>query len=42
MLGRVRLSRGSSDMHTAHPHPIIGTPCEVPLPRMTTSIGDIG
>src|SRR5712692_2285217 len=30
--GRDRRSRGSVDRHTAHSHPIIGTPCEVPLP----------
>jgi Uma2 family endonuclease len=27
------LSRGSLDRQTAHSHPIIGTPCEVPVPR---------
>ena len=30
---RVRLSRGSADVQTAQSHPIIGTPCEVPVPR---------
>ncbi len=35
---RVRLSRGSGDVQTGQPHPIIGTPCEVPLPRTITSI----
>src|SRR5205809_4385901 len=32
MEGRVRRSRGSVDRHTSQSHPIIGTPCEVPLP----------
>ena len=31
--GRQRLSRGSVDRQTSHVHPIIGTPCEVPVPR---------
>src|SRR5688572_14264773 len=31
--GRVRRSRGSSDRHVPHSQPIIGTPCEVPVPR---------
>lgn len=30
---RSRLSRGSSEVHTSHPHPMTGTPCEVPVPR---------
>src|SRR5436305_823386 len=29
--GRVRRSRGSGDRQTAQSHPIIGTPCEVPV-----------
>ena len=33
---RVRLSRGSSDWQTGQVQPIIGTPCEVPEPRMVT------
>ena len=31
--GRVRQSRGSVDRHTSQSQPIIGTPCEVPVPR---------
>ncbi len=31
--GRQRRSRGSSDRHVAHSQPIIGTPCDVPVPR---------
>src|SRR4051794_7973846 len=34
--GRVRLSRGSTEWHTAQSQPIAGTPCDVPLPRMVT------
>src|SRR5438034_5032182 len=30
--GRVRRSRGSVDRQTAQSHPIIGTPCDVPVP----------
>lgn len=30
---RVRLSRGSFDLHTSHPHPMTGTPCDVPQPK---------
>ena len=30
---RVRLSRGSSLLHTSHWHPITGTPHEVPVPK---------
>lgn len=36
MLGRVRLSRGSVEMQTAQSQAIIGTPWEVPDPRMVT------
>jgi len=31
--GRVRLSRGSSEAQTAQRQPMIGTPCDVPVPR---------
>jgi len=31
---RVRRSRGSPDVHTAHSQPMTGTPAEVPEPRM--------
>src|SRR5437879_212052 len=31
--GRVRLSCASSDVQTAHVHPMVGTPIEVPLPN---------
>jgi hypothetical protein len=31
--GRSRLSRGSVERHTLHVQPIIGTPCDVPVPR---------
>ena len=34
--GRVRRSRGSVEVHTAQVQPIIGTPCEVPVPRSVT------
>src|ERR1700690_1111253 len=34
----VRLLRGSADRQTGQPHPIIGTPWDVPLPRTITSI----
>jgi hypothetical protein len=34
--GRLRRSRGSVDRHTAQVQPIIGTPCDVPLPRTMT------
>ena len=27
------LSLLSPDLHTSHPHPIIGTPCDVPVPK---------
>lgn len=33
MDGRNRRSRGSGDEQTAQWQPIIGTPCDVPLPR---------
>src|SRR4051812_3975338 len=38
MEARVRLLRGSVDVHTAQLQAIIGTPCEVPVPRKITSI----
>ena len=34
--GRVRRSRLSLEWQTLHWQPIIGTPCEVPLPRYVT------
>ena len=34
--GRSRVSRGSVDRQTSQSHPIIGTPCEVPVPRNST------
>ena len=34
--GRVRRSRGSVDRQTAQSQPIIGTPCDVPVPRTVT------
>src|SRR6187200_1419977 len=37
MEGRIRRSCGSGDWHTSHVQPIIGTPCDVPLPRKVTS-----
>jgi hypothetical protein len=30
---RRRLSRGSLERHTSHWQPIVGTPCDVPVPR---------
>jgi len=30
---RIRRSLGSVDLQTAQSHPIIGTPCDVPVPR---------
>ena len=38
--GRVRRSRGSVERQTAQSQPIAGTPCEVPVPRTVTRIGD--
>ena len=35
---RVRLSRGSVEEQTAQSQPIIGTPCDVPVPRKMTSM----
>src|SRR4029453_6721244 len=35
--GRRRLSRGSSERQVLHSQPIIGTPCEVPVPRNVIS-----
>jgi hypothetical protein len=34
----VLLLRGSADVQTAQEQPIIGTPCDVPLPRTITSM----
>ena len=34
--GLVRRSRGSDERHTAHTHPMAGTPCDVPLPSTVT------
>src|SRR3954464_2723432 len=34
--GRRRRSRGSADRHTGQSQPIIGTPCDVPVPRKVT------
>src|SRR3954464_8205376 len=34
--GRSRASRGSAERHTAQSQPIIGTPCDVPVPRKVT------
>jgi hypothetical protein len=31
--GRSRVSRGSSERQVLHSQPIIGTPCDVPVPR---------
>ena len=39
---RSRLSRSSVDLHTAHPQAIIGIPCEVPVPKNVTLVGDMG
>src|SRR6478736_402674 len=39
MQARVRLLRGSGEVHTAQSHAIIGTPCDVPVPRKITSMG---
>lgn len=33
---RRRLSRSSAEVHTVQSHAIIGTPCEVPVPRNVT------
>ena len=38
MLQRVRWLRGSAEVQTGHLQAIIGTPCEVPEPRMMTSM----
>src|ERR1700748_1041073 len=32
--GRVRRSLGSEDVQTRHSHPSVGTPIDVPLPRI--------
>jgi hypothetical protein len=34
----VRLLRGSAEVQTAQEQPIMGTPCDVPLPRTITSM----
>src|SRR5438445_8441262 len=34
--GRVRVSRGSDERQTAQSHPIIGMPCDVPVPSSVT------
>ncbi len=34
---RVRLSRGSEEVHTAQSQPIIGIPTDVPVPRKVIS-----
>jgi len=34
----VLLLRGSAEVQTAQEQPIIGTPCDVPLPRTITSM----
>jgi hypothetical protein len=39
MDGRSRLSRGSVERHTLQLQPIIGTPCDVPVPRNRTRAG---
>src|SRR4051812_24453282 len=38
MEARVRLLRGSVEVHTAQSHAIIGTPCDVPVPKKMTSM----
>jgi hypothetical protein len=35
--GRLRRSRGSWERHVSQRQPIIGTPCEVPVPRNLTA-----
>jgi hypothetical protein len=35
---RVRWLRGSDDVQTAHLHAIMGTPCDVPVPRKMISM----
>ncbi len=35
---RSRLSRGSSDVHVSHSHPMDGTPVEVPVPSKVNFI----
>ena len=35
-LQRMRRFLGLSLVHVAHLHPIIGTPCEVPVPKKTS------
>jgi len=41
--GRERLSRGSVDPQTAQRQPIMGTPCDVPVPRkvIRTKVGTV-
>jgi hypothetical protein len=36
MEARVRLSRGSVEVQVPHLQPIIGTPCDVPVPSTST------
>jgi hypothetical protein len=38
MDARVRWFRGSLEVQTAQSHAIMGTPCEVPVPRKITSM----
>jgi hypothetical protein len=37
MDGRLRWSRGSVERHVPQRQPIIGTPCDVPVPRNLTA-----
>src|SRR5690242_12744576 len=37
---RVRLSRGSDEVQVRQPHPICGTPNDVPVPRNTNRTSD--
>src|SRR6266545_6844067 len=37
----LRLSRGSGEWQTAHPHPICGTPKLVPVPRKVSFIATV-
>jgi hypothetical protein len=42
MDGRVRRSCGSEDVQVAQVQPIIGTPCDVPVPRKVIFNADCG
>jgi hypothetical protein len=42
MEGRDRRSCGSSDLHVAQSHPIIGTPYDVPEPSTSTLAAGAG